>query len=427
MKIHFLGIGGSGTSAAAAIAKSQGHTITGCDTQPINEFTINFDKEILLTGHSPEHLAEIDLLVITPAITSLDPHNPELEKAREKNIQILTWQEFMGQNLMKEKTVIAVCGTHGKSTTTAMIGLMLEEAGLDPTVELGAIVPKWGTNFRIGKGKYFVVEADEFNDNLLNYHPEITVVTNIEMDHPEYFKSFEQLKTSFKKFFLQTKKYIVANIADENIAYILKDVMKESSLTCLDYSKNEFQFSLKVPGEYNIINAKAAQQVGLILGIDSESIKNTLTQFEGIGRRFEYLGEFKGAHVYTDFGHHPTEIKVTIQAAREKFPKEKLWLFYEPHMFSRTKALFDDFVKVFRKLPADEIIILDIYPSREVDTGMIHSEQLVQATNKNNVQYNNPEHLRETLGKEIKKGDVLFFMGAGDIDKLARKLVLKSN
>ncbi|MBI2601158.1 UDP-N-acetylmuramate--L-alanine ligase [Candidatus Daviesbacteria bacterium] len=423
MKIHFLGIGGSGASAAAAIATSQGFEVTGCDIHPHNEFTTGFDKSMLQSGHSPEHIKDIGLLVITPAITYLDPKNPELEEARKRGIQILSWQEFMGKYLMKGKIVIAVCGTHGKSTTTAMIGLMLEKAGLDPTVELGAIVPEWGANFRIGEGKYFVVEADEFNDNFLNYHPDITVVTNIEMDHPEYFKSFEQLKESYKKFFLQTKNYIVGNLMDENIAHLLKDVMKESSITCLDFSKNEFMFTLKIPGIYNILNARAVQQVGLLLNIEPSTINHTLSTFQGIGRRFEYLGEYRGAKVYSDFGHHPTEIKVTMQAAREKFPKNRIWLFYEPHMFSRTKALFNEFVKVFRTLPVDSIVILDIYPSREVDNGLVKSEQLAQAINKSHIKYNNPEELRETLGKEIKDGDILFFMGAGDIDTLARKLV----
>ncbi|MBI4036299.1 UDP-N-acetylmuramate--L-alanine ligase [Candidatus Daviesbacteria bacterium] len=426
-KVHFLGIGGSGASAAAAIAISQGFEITGCDKNLFNEFTTGFDKKILLQGHSASHLegVNVNLLVITPAILSLDPNNEELVAAKEKNIPVLTWQEFMGKYLMKGKTVIAVCGTHGKSTTTAMIGLMLEKAGFDPTVELGAIVPEWQRNFKAGRGEHFVVEADEFNDNLLNYHPDITVVTNIEMDHPEYFKNFEQLKNSFKKFFLQTRKYIVANIADENVAHLLKDVMKESKIICLDYSKNEFQFTLKIPGEFNISNAKAVQQVGLILNINPHTINKSLVSFQGIGRRFEHLGKFKGAKVYTDFGHHPTEIRVTMEAAREKFPGKKLWLVYEPHMFSRTKFLFDDFVKVFKNLPVDQTLILDIYPSREVDTGLISSKQLVDSIGKKNVRYASGELLKELLNREVGEGDIVFFMGAGDIDKLARKLITK--
>lgn len=416
MKVHFLGIGGSGESAIAAIAQAQGFKITGCDLNPHNEFTKVFKENQLFTGHSPKHL-DCDLLVVTPAIFSIDPNNPELKEAK---IPILTWQQFLGQYLLKDKFVIAVCGTHGKSTTTGMLGHLLSEAGLDPTVELGAIVPQWGSNFRIGESKLFVVEADEFNDNFLNYTPDITVITNIEMDHPEYFKDFSSLKESFRKFLLKTKQTIVANISDPNIAEILKLLTKESPVNIIDYSKNEINFTLQVFGKHNKLNAQAAMQVGLLLEVGPLPLSN----FTGIGRRFEYLGQFKKADVYSDFGHHPTEIKVTIEAARQKFPNRRLWLIYQPHMFTRTKVLFDDFVKIFKSLPADQIIILDIYPSREVDTGKIKSWQIVQSVKKINVRYNSPEEIRETLNREVNKDDVVVFMGAGDIDKLARKFAL---
>ena len=183
MKIHFLGVAGSGASAAAEIARSQGYVVSGCDKE--------------LNGHSPNHLKNIDILAVTPAIFSLDPQNPELLEAKKLGIPIMTWQEFMGKYLQRQKFVIAISGTHGKTTTTAMIGTLLEDAGLDPTVELGAEVFKWKANFRIGQGKYFVCEADEYNDNFLNFKPDIAVVTNIEMDHPEYFKDFVAVKKSF--------------------------------------------------------------------------------------------------------------------------------------------------------------------------------------------------------------------------------------
>src|SRR3989344_7243068 len=201
-KVHFLGIAGSGASAAAKIAEAQGFQVSGCDKN--------------IAGHSPKHLKNIDLLAVTPAIFSLDPKNPELLEAKKLGIFIITWQEFMGRFLQKDKFVIAVAGTHGKSTTTAMIGSLLEDAGLDPTVELGAEVPVWKANFKIGESKpvlsgvegFFVCEADEYNDNFLNYKPNIAVVTNIEMDHPEYFKDFQAVKKSFDKFKSQSKKVI---------------------------------------------------------------------------------------------------------------------------------------------------------------------------------------------------------------------------
>ncbi|MBI2314665.1 UDP-N-acetylmuramate--L-alanine ligase [Candidatus Daviesbacteria bacterium] len=428
--VHFLGIGGSGTSSAAAIAEAQGFEVGGCDLQPNNEFTTIFQPNQLQVGHSPQHLAShlkggnVDILAVTPAIFSLDPDNQKKKKEKKKGIEVLTWQQFVGKYLAKDKSVIAVCGTHGKTTTTAMIAQILEDAGLDPTVELGGIVPRWKANYRVGKGKYFVVEADEFNDNFLSHYPQITVVTNIEMDHPEYFKDFEAVKSSFKKFLLQTKTTIVTNLTDSTVAEILKGVMKESSVSALDFTKSRMDFNLKIPGQHNVLNAKAAMQVGLLLGTGPEIIRKSLNNYTGAGRRFEYIGEFNQAKIYSDFAHHPTEIKTTMEAAREKFPKERIFLVYQPHMFSRIKALFEDFVRVFQSLPVDQIFITDIYPSREKDTGLVNSKQLVDATAKDSVSYiGSIDETLEKLKPQIKPGNVVFFMGAGSIDQLARKLV----
>lgn len=446
-KVHFLGIGGSGASAAAAIAQSQGFEVTGCDKIPHNEFTTEFSNDQLLEDHDPKHLSfrpggvptNIDVLAVTPAIYSLDPDNPELKAAKEKGVEVLTWQQFTGKYLMKGKFVIAVCGTHGKTTTTAMIAKILEDLGESPTVILGAIVPKWGTNYQIGKQpnlndthvdenyvpkNFFVIEADEYNDNFLPYKPNISIVTNIEMDHPEFFKDLEDYKHSFFEFLLKTENIIIANLHDSNIAEILKDVMKETSVTSFDYSKSEYNITLKIPGKFNHLNAAAAYCVGLLLGLDPDKVKQSLESYEGVGRRFELLGEFHGARVYSDFGHHPTEIRSTMQAAREKFPDKKLWLIYEPHMFTRTKALFDDFVKVFKNLPINQVLIMDIYPSRELDTGIVSSEQLANAIDKNNVDYvKSYDDLEEIIKSETRQGDILFFMGAGDIDRFAKELV----
>ncbi len=449
MKVHFLGIGGSGASAAASIAQAQGFEVTGCDFEPHNEFTKEFKDNQLLTGHSSSHLrgvrTNIDILAVTPAIFSLDPNNSELREAGKQGIAIMTWQQFLGEYLTKDKFVIAVCGTHGKSTTTAMIAKLLEDANLDPTVELGAIVPSWKTNYRVGKSKlvlsersesngYFVVEADEFNDNFLHLKPDITIVTNIEMDHPEYFKDFEAVKESFKKFLLQTRGIVLANLTDPAIAWVLKVVMKTpkkqithgrgTNVQFLDYSKHQLNFPLKIPGDFNILNAKAAFQVGLILGINTAVIKQSLENYSGIGRRFEYLGSYNGASIYSDFGHHPTEIRVTMKAAREKFPDNRILLIYQPHMFSRTKALFNDFVNVFKTAPVDKTFIIDIYPSREVDTGLVSSKELTAAINKKSVAYIGPiNQSLEKLKPEIQITDIVFFMGAGDTDKLAKELV----
>ncbi len=396
MKVHFLGIGGSGASAVAALAQAQGFEVTGCDLEPHTEFTTGFKKNQLKRGHDPKHLEAVDILAVTPAIYSLDPDNPELKLAQK----VMTWQQFLGEYLTKGKFVIAVGGTHGKTTTTAMIAQILEDAKLDPTVELGATNPKWKANYRIGHGKYLVVEADEFNDNFLHFKPDIAVVTNIEMDHPEYFKNFAAVKKSFDQFKKQSKK-----VFDKPNPRLIK-------------------FKLKVPGKFNIANASLAFQVGLALGLDPNIIKKSLANYQGVARRFEYIGEYHGAKVYSDFGHHPTEIKVTMKAAREKSPHSRILLIYQPHMFSRTKALFDDFVKVFKKVSADKVFIMDIYPSREVDTGLVTSKQLVEAINKPQVYYmGKPSETLRKLKPEIRKGDIIFFMSAGDTEKLAKELI----
>ncbi|MBI2021976.1 UDP-N-acetylmuramate--L-alanine ligase [Candidatus Daviesbacteria bacterium] len=440
-KIHFLGIGGSGTSAAAGIAQAQGYTVTGCDKDEValsNEFASIFDKSILSLGHSPDHLHNVDLLVITPAILSLDPNNEELKAAKEKKIKIMTWQQFMGRFLMKNKYVIAVCGSHGKSTTTAMIGLMLEDSGLDPTVELGAIIPEWGTNFRVGKGKYFVTEADEFNDNFLSITPNIAVVINIDFDHPEYFKNPTAYKRSFQNFLHKTKDLIIANLEDPVVAEVLAFHLGGGQSNyglffkpVVDYSKVLIDFPLKVIGHHNRSNATAAFMVGKTLGLNQKRIEQNLANYTGIGRRMEFLGKFKGADVYLDFGHHPTEIKTTIEAVKEKFPDKDIILVYQPHMFSRTKALFKDFIKVFSQLEIFRIYIMDIYPSREIDTGLVDSEELVDAidqkrpplkhTNTSYAPYR--EELIQNLKHDIKEEDIMIFMGAGDIDKLAKEIV----
>ncbi len=428
-KIHFLGIGGSGASAAAAIAEAQGFIVTGCDLNPHNEFTQPFRDSQLFTNHDPQHLIShpggaIDILTVTPAIFSLDPKNPELLAAREKGIPVMTWQEFLGKFLTKDKFVIAVSGTHGKTTSTAMIAKLLEDAGLDPTVELGAIVPWWGTNYRAGKSKYFVIEADEFNDNFLTLTPDISVVTNIEMDHPEYFKDLEAVKTSFKKFMLKTKTTVVVNLTDAGIAEVVKVAMKESSIQYLDYSKSELGIDLKIPGQFNKLNAQAAFQVGLLLRINPQIIQKSLSDYSGVSKRFEYIGQYSGAKVYSDFGHHPTEIEKTMEAVKEKFPKERILLVYQPHMFSRTKALFENFVRVFKQVQADKTYIIDIYPSREIDTGLTSSKELVEAIKKPSVSYlGNAATALRKIKPEVKPGDIVFFMSAGDTDQLAKELV----
>jgi UDP-N-acetylmuramate--alanine ligase len=448
-RVHFLGIGGSGASAVAHIAEAQGFEVTGCDLHPFNEFTKDFKRETLFEGHSPNHLYyhpkvmegfvassmpgndhPIDILAVSPAIYSLDPNNEELKAAKELGIETLTWQEFMGKYLEEDKYVIAISGTHGKTTTTAMVAQVLEDANLDPTVELGTIIPKWGKNFRIGKSRFFITEADEFNNNFLVSNPDITVLTTLEMDHPEFFKDFDEYKKSFLKFLNQTKGKIFANFQDPGVREVMEVYQKAKDNPnhpeIIDYSKTEINFPLKVWGEYNKLNATAAFQVALSLGVDPTILRNSLMQFTPTQRRLEYLGKLRTADIYTDFGHHPTEIKVTVEALKEKFKDRRVILIYQPHMFSRTKALFNNFVQVLKNLPIDQVMVMDIYPSREVDTGLVSSKELVEAIKKPTVAYiGGIEEAEKFINLGIRGNDVILFMGAGDVDSLARRLVQK--
>lgn len=421
--VHFMGIGGSGASAVAAIAQAQGYQVSGCDRNIHNEFTTPFERNQLQTGHDPKHLQTVQLLAISPAIRALDPHNPELAQAFKFGIPTITWQEFMGKYLEQNKTVIAICGTHGKSTTTAMTGLLLEDNQLDPTVELGAIVPKWQKNYRLGESKYFVTEADEFNNNFLVSHPDITIITSIEMDHPEFFASFDDYLESFIQFLSQTKKLIIANMADPNVAEAVKYAMKQTSAAVVDYSKSQFNLELKVPGHHNLMNANAVFHLGLALGIDTADIKHSLETYSGLGRRLEQIGTVHGAVVYSDFGHHPTEIEVTIAALKDNYPDQKIILIYQPHMFSRTKALFDNFVATFKKLPVEKLLLTEIYPSREVDLGLVKANDLVQATGGKTELVADTKQFDAVLKPYLDQHHIIVFMGAGSIDETGRQWV----
>ena len=433
--IHFLGIAGSGTSACAKLAESAGFTVSGCDKNLSGEFTETLHSITTYEGHNPDHLENVDILAVTPAVLSLDPDNPELLEAKNKGIKVMTWQQFMGKYLTQNKFVIAISGTHGKSTTTAMAAKILEDAGLDPTVLLGATTSFWKKNFRIPTSslrgakrrgnltqkEYFIIEADEFNDNFMSLTPDITILTNLEYDHPEYFKNYETYQSSFRNFLAKTKHLIIANLSDENSADTLKEkeIAKDKLFApVIDFSKNLIDFPLKVTGQHNILNASAAFNLALNLEISPEKIKQSLKNYEGIGRRMELIGEINGAQIFSDFAHHPTAIKVATAQIKKTFPNKNIWIIYQPHMFSRTKALFNEFVEVFKNLDVAGVSMLDIYPSREKDTGLIKTQDLIDAVKDPKVKYTSGvRDILEELRPSLTENDVVIFMGAGSIDQ----------
>jgi len=430
MKIHFMGIGGAGTSSAAALAKEAGFEVSGCDADKGSVYLDELKRigVSLEFEHDPAHLVEPNLLVVSSAINKSDSQNPETLEARKRGLKILPTEKFLSDHLVKDKFLIAVAGTHGKSTTTAMVGQILEDSGLDPTVYVGTLVTKWGRNYRFGRGKYFVIEADEYEEKFLNYQPNVGVITNIEFDHPDYYKNEDEIVIAFGKFvsrFKEDSKLILGTEASEsrNIEELLKLV---SNIVAVENFHEQLSLNLRVPGEHNLANARAAFLVGNLLNIDSEQIKKSLESFSGTARRFEFKDEINNIKIFDDYAHHPSEVMATIDAAREKFPKERIWLVFQPHTYSRTIALFDSFVKSFEEAKVDNLILVDIYAAREKDEKKINSLDLAKAVRTKKVVYIGLiEEAGAYLAKNVASGDIVINMGAGDIYKLSEILINK--
>ncbi|WKZ25933.1 MAG: UDP-N-acetylmuramate dehydrogenase [bacterium] len=384
LKIHLMGVSGSGMSGVYDLALKNGYQVTGCDLKT--------------TGHSQKHLEGIDLLVVSPAVLYQSKKHPELVEAQKKGI-VLTWEEFVGTYLSKDKIVIAVAGTHGKSTTTAFVGKLLEDSGFDPTVLLGATVPEWGGNSRFGKGKYFVIEADEFNDNFLNYKPDIIILNNVEFDHPDYFKDEKHIQDSFNKFIQNLK----------------KGGKLISEIDSLDK-----KFNLQVMGEHNQKNANMAYLLGKTLGINDQDIIKSIESFKGIGRRMEQISD----HVFDDYAHHPTAIKTTLEGLREKYPNKqslplrgkKILAVVEPHGYKRTKTLLSLYKNVFDAV--DGVVVGPIFKARDKVDSSISPNDIVNISGHKNI-----KSIDDLNWNSVVDGyDVIVVMGAGDSNHWAKEI-----
>jgi len=409
MKIHFIGIGGIGVSALAQYYLEKGHEISGSDlaASEITDFLAKKGIKIFIGNDSENISKDLDVVVYSPAIK---PENFELAAAKALDIKLHSYPEALGR-LTRQYYTIAVAGSHGKSTTTAMVALILVKAGIDPTVIVGTKLKEFGnTNFRAGKSKYLVIEACEYDGSFLEYSPKIAVITNVDKEHLDYFKTFANVKKAFKDF--------AKKVPEDGF------LITEKNLPRKDVRK----IKLQVPGKHNISNALAALAVARILGIDDKISLKALSEFTGTWRRFEtkevQISNFK-FQIVSDYGHHPTEVKATLQAAREKYPKQKIWLIFQPHQYQRTYYLFKDFVKLFKTVKIDEIIITDIYDvaGREEKgiTKSVTSEKLVKKISKKSVQYMHIDEAEKFVKKNIKSGEVLIIMGAGSIYKLYDK------
>ncbi|MFH1582672.1 MAG: UDP-N-acetylmuramate--L-alanine ligase [bacterium] len=430
MKIYFIGIGGIGVSALVQYYLKKGHKVNGSDLVS-SEITNSLKKigvVIKIGTPTEKDIKKSDLVIYSPAV---NPNNPGLKIAKKMKIKTLSYPEALGE-LTKEHFTIAVSGTHGKSTTTAMMALVLNKAGLDPTVIVGTKIKEFGdSNCRVGKSKYLLIEADEHFASFLNYWPKIIALTNIEADHLDYYKNLNNLLKTFKKYISHLKKdgLLVINGDDKNIKKILskkvKFKIKKYNLKQKDSKK--LKKILRVPGMHNVYNALEVLTIARALNIPDKTTFKALSQYKGVWRRFETI-QTKPFILISDYGHNPTKLLAGLKAAREKYPKREIWCAYQPHQYQRTYYLFKEFIKSFRSAPVDKIIITDVYDvaGRE-EKGIrkkVNSEILVKAIKKKNVIYVNNKELLKYLKKNIKDDIVLIIMGAGDIYLLVDELRL---
>ena len=422
MKIHFIGIGGIGISALAQYYLAGGHEVSGSDlvSSEITTFLKKKGAKIYMGLHKKKCLKhDIKQVIYSPAVKK---DNPELLEAKKRGIKIQSYPQALGE-LTKKYFTIAISGTHGKSTTTAMIALILIKAGFDPTVILGTKLKEFeNSNFRMGKGEYLVIEADEWNASFLNYWPKIIVLTNIEKEHLDYYKNLKHILKTYQEFISHLPKSgtVIANRKDENIKKIISNFQ---SLKSKDTQR--LKTVLKIPGEHNILNALAALKTARILKIPDRTSFKALSEYKGAWRRFEQhklkIGKRK-VEIISDYAHHPTEIRATLKAAREKFSNKKIWCIFQPHQHQRTFYLFKDFIRVFREIAIDKLIITDIYDVAGREKGnirsKINSEKLVKTICRAWAIYLPKEKIVNYLKKNLKGGEVVIIMGAGDIYKI---------
>ena len=426
MKTHFIGIGGIGVSALAQYYLAKGHEVSGSDLQSseITDFLKDKGMKIATGGHFADNVkSDFNLVVYSPAVPK---DNPEILQAQKFGIKTASYPEALGE-LTRQHFTIAISGSHGKSTTTAMVGLALIEAGMDPTVIVGTRLKEFGnSNFRMGHSSFLVIEACEYDDSFIHYSPKIIVVTNVDKEHLDYFKTFANVKKAFKDFISRLPKdgFLVANRDDKNMPKIVKPIFGIKYYYLKQKESAKIKKILQIPGQHNVSNALAVLEVCKILNVPEKTILKSLSKYKGSWRRFEIFKR-KNYTVISDYGHHPNEVAATLKAAREKYPTQKIWCIFQPHQYQRTYYLFNDFVKIFREVKIDEIIITDIYDvaGREEKqiSQKISSESLVKKINKKYIRYLTILNAEKFVKENIKSGEILIIMGAGNIYKLVEK------
>lgn len=440
-----VGIGGAGLSAIARVLKERGYEVSGSDRafSPLMEELAKEGIRVFV-GHKGENVHGASLILISSAVPG---DNPEIQEALKQGIPVLKRRDFLGW-LTQGYKVVAVAGTHGKSTTTAMVAHILDRAGLSPSFIVGGIFADSGLNARHGQGEYFVIEADEYDRTFLGLRPFLAIVTAVEMDHPDCYPDLDSMKEAYIEFLKQVEPegYIVVCGDEENVVEIMARVGRPFITYGLE-NGNTWQaeplngsetggrhyvvrmgkrtwgpFTLAIPGLQNVKNALGAIASCHCLGVDPEIAGVALGSFKGLKRRFEVKGEARGVIVVDDYAHHPTEIRATLAAARERFPDREIWAVFQPHTYSRTRALMEEFASSFSK--ADHVVLCDIYAARERDDLGISSRDILALMDHPDARYiGSLEAVAFYLREHLNPGSVLITLGAGDVYRVGEEVL----
>ncbi len=445
--IHFVGVGGIGMSGIAELLIHLGYTVSGSDLK-LSHITKRLEKKggTIYQGHRKEQVSGANVVVTSSAISS---ENPEVIRAKELSIPIIPRAEMLAE-LMRIKYAIAISGAHGKTSTTSMVSQILNTAGLDPTVVIGGLLKGLDTNALHGKGEYIVAEADESDGSFLKYTPAIAAVTNIDLEHLDFYKDIEDIKDKFVQFINSVPFYGLAILCLDNehiqnilprikVRYTTYGLSAQSDLQArnvnLKGSKSHFsvfhhdellgEIKLNIAGQHNILNALAGVATGIELNIPFDTIKNALEKIKGVKRRLEIKGDKKGILVMDDYGHHPTEIQATLSAVRESYKDKRLIVVFQPHRYTRTQGLFDEFTRSF--YDSDVLIVLPIYAASEKPIEGVDAKNLCNGIREHG--HKDVSHAPDftqalsMVTHKVKKGDMVLTLGAGDIYTLGEKLV----
>jgi UDP-N-acetylmuramate--alanine ligase len=458
-RLHAVGAGGSGISAVLRLAAELGALVSGCDVaETTMAKLLNAQGVRVMVGHDPAHVVGCDLVVTTPAVTFLDEHHPELTAARDRGIPVIQWQELLGY-LMRDSVGVSVAGVHGKGSTTALLGELAIAGGLDPTVEVGAVVMDWQSNLRLGAGRYFINEADEFNYNFLSYHPRVVALTAVEFDHPEFFEDYAAIRDAFVRFLRGMDLRDDENLPPPSLALNADspgclDTLRalgdwpgqtrtfaleapdaytraedvhdgaETSFTLRMGGRSLGRVTLSMPGRHNIANALAAVTVADLLGVAPETFVPTLNAFGGLRRRFEVIVDGDVTFI-DDYAHHPHAVALTLETARWRFPGRRIIAVFQPTLYTRLYRFLTPFSEAFDT--ADEVVIVETQASRERDTGLIHGRDLVAkiaarpkfAGRTDVTQYGGDcTETAALLRARRRAGDVVVVMGSGPVNKV---------